>query len=349
MIDRLGGLVRVGLVGLGVAGAGMAGGLAAERALVRRIKREPELPGEGPIGFEGVSERVVVADDGARLRVLEHGQGRPVVLLHGVTLAAEIWQHQLEEVAAAGFRVLAVDQRGHGSSGQGTERISIDRLAADLEEILAQLDLNDAVLIGHSMGGMVALRFLTGPAGSGPIGRRVGALGLVATTASPLRDRGIFGLDAVLNVSRPLAKPTSWVVSHLPGGSMPGSDVGLVFTRMAFGEHPSPSQVALTQQTVASVPARVTGALTVEILNFEAGAGVGSIDLPATVVVGSNDFFTPFQQAEALAGAIDGAELVVLDGCGHMVMLERHAQLSAIITELAGRSGVPKTVADSGA
>ncbi|MBO0692612.1 MAG: alpha/beta hydrolase [Acidimicrobiaceae bacterium] len=347
MIDRLSGLARLGLVGLGVAGAGVAGGLAAERALVRRIRQEPEVPGEAPVGVGGATERVVVTDDEARLRVLEQGRGRPIVLLHGVTLGAAIWEQQLGELSDAGFRVLAVDQRGHGASGEGTERVSIGRLAADLEEVLVQLDLHDAVLVGHSLGGMVALRFLTGPAGSAPIRRRVSALGLVATTASPLRDRGIAGVGAVRGISRPLAKPTSWMASHLPGGSMPGSDLGLIFTRMAFGEHPTPSQVALTQKTVASVPARVTGPLTVGILNFEAAIGLGSIDLPTVVVVGTNDLFTPFHQAETLADAIPGAELVVFEGCGHMVMLERHAQLSSTIIELAGRSGVPGTVAGS--
>lgn len=348
MIGRLGGLVRIGFVGLGVAGAGVAGGVAAEHALARRIRAEPEPPGEALLGLEEASERVVVTDDGARLRVVERGRGRPIVLLHGVTLGAAIWGHQLGELSAAGCRVIAVDQRGHGASEVGTETPRIDRLAADLGEILTQLDLEDVVLVGHSLGGMVALSFLTRSADSNPARHRVGALCLVATTASPLRDRGVAGLSAVLGISRPLAVPTSWIASHLPGGSMPGSDLGLVATRAAFGEHPSPSQVALTQRIVASVPARVTGPLTIEILNFDALGDLGSIDLPTTVVVGTNDTFTPMRQAEALAGAIDGAELIVLDGCGHMVMLERHTQLSSIIAELAGRSGTPVTVADSG-
>lgn len=348
MIGRLSGLVRVGLVGLGVAGAGVAGGVAAERALARRIRAEPELPGEALAGVEGASERVVVTDDGARLRVLEQGRGRPIVLLHGVTLAAAIWGHQLGELSAAGYRVLAVDQRGHGASQEGTDALRIDRLAADLGEVLTQLDLEDAVVVGHSMGGMVAMRFLARPAESNPARHRVSALCLAATTASPLRDRGVFGLPAVRGISRPLAAPTSWFASHLPGGSMPGSDLGLVATRAAFGEHPSPSQVALTQRVVASVPARVTGPLTIEILNFDGAAGLGAIDVPTTVVAGTNDTFTPFRQAEALAGGIPGAELVVLDGCGHMVMLERHAQLSSIIAELAGRSGVSRSAAGSG-
>jgi len=338
----------MGLVGLGLAGAGVAGGVAAEHALARRIREEPELPGDAPTGIDGVTERVVVADDGARLRVLEQGRGRPVVLLHGLTLAAAIWEHQLTELAAAGFRALAVDQRGHGSSEVGTQGLTVDRLVADLREVLEQLDLTDVVLVGHSMGGMVALRFLAGPAASHPARRRVAALGLVATSASTLRDRGILGLGGLGGVSRPFAGPTSWVASKLPGGTMPGSDLGLVATRMAFGEHPSPSQVALTQRIVASVPARVTGPLTVAIFNFDLRAPLASINLPTTVVVGTNDLFTPFGQAERIAEAIPGAELVVLDGCGHMVMLERHAQLSAIITELAGRSGVPGTLAGAG-
>jgi non-heme chloroperoxidase len=348
LIERLGGLARIGLVGLGLAGAGVAGGLAAEHRLARRIREEPELPGDVPTGAGGATELVVVADDGARLRVLEQGRGRPIVLLHGLTLAAEIWEHQLSELAAAGFRAVAVDQRGHGSSEVGAGGVTLDRLVADLREVLEQLDLTDAVLVGHSMGGMVALRFLAGPGASHPARQRVTALGLVATSASTLRDRGIFGLGRVGGLARPFAGPTTWVASKLPGGTTPGSDLGLVATRLAFGEHPSPSQVELTQQIVASVPARVTGPLTVAVFNFDLRTSLASINLPTTVVVGTNDLFTPFRQAERMADAIPGAELVVLDGCGHMVMLERHAQLSAIITQLAGRSGMAETLAGAG-
>lgn len=345
LLDRLRGLTRLGLVGLGVAGAGVAGGVAAEHALARRIRAEPESVEDASTGVEAATERVLVMSDGARLRVLEAGRGRPIVLLHGVTLSAPVWAHQLTELSEDGFRVVALDQRGHGSSeaGSGTPRLA--RLAADLGEILTQLDLDDAVVVGHSLGGMVALRLLCWESASSAARHRVGALCLVATTASPLRDRGIVGSNAILGISRPLSGPTSWIASHLPGGSMPGSDLGLVATRMAFGEHPSPSAVALTQGMVGSAPARVTGPLTVEIFNFDAASRLGAIEVPTTVVVGSNDLFTPVRQAESLAGRIAGAELVILDGCGHMVMLERHAELNKVLVELAGRRRAPGTVA----
>lgn len=327
----------VGVVGAALAGVGLAVGLV-EHALVRQVRRGSGGSDEMPEGIAGATERVVVTGDGAHLRVFEQGEGRPIVLVHGVTLAASLWAYQLAELAGAGFRVLAFDQRGHGASGVGGGGLSLDRLAVDLGEVLEQLELDDAVVVGHSLGGMVVLRFLTGGLASATGRRRVGAVGLVATTAHPLGGRNIPGLSALPTVTRPLAGPADWVAARLPGPTLPGNDFGLLATRLAFGDSPSPSQVEITQRVAAAAPASVTGEVLLEIVRFDARSGLPSIELPTTVVVGGRDILTPPRQARAIADAIPGAGLVVLDGCGHMVPLERHAELSAVIAELAGRS-----------
>ncbi len=94
------------------------------------------------------------------------------MLLHGITFSARTWTYQFEDLALR-YRLLAVDQRGHGASKGGTGKWDLGRLALDLAELLERLDLRDAVLVGHSMGGMVALRFaLDHAGGAGASGSR---------------------------------------------------------------------------------------------------------------------------------------------------------------------------------
>jgi non-heme chloroperoxidase len=338
--DGRGGLLRLGIVGLGVAGAGVIGGLAAERALVRRLREAPDPAiGEDQVVGSDVVAREVVTEDGTRLRVLDHGTGPPVLLLHGVTLSADIWHYQLDELASAGFRVLALDLRGHGRSQAGEARLTLARLAGDVDDVLRQLDLVDVMLVGHSMGGMVALRYLSADPGRAAGRDRVSALALVATSASPVGGSGVPGAAALAAVVRPLAARSAWLTSRLPGPSLPGNDLAFLLTRVVFGDRPSATQVVLTEKITAEVPARVSAELLADIVGFDEAAALDRVDLPATVVVGTNDVMTPIRHARAMVERIGGAELVVLEGCGHMVMLERHRELSDVVVALAGRSG----------
>ncbi len=85
----------------------------------------------------------------------------PIVLSHGVTLSVRTWFHQLEELPKEGFRTIAFDHRGHGQSVLGEEGHSLDNLGRDVKTVLEGLDLHDAVLVGHSMGGVAVQSFVT--------------------------------------------------------------------------------------------------------------------------------------------------------------------------------------------
>jgi len=78
-----------------------------------------------------------------------------VVLVHGITLGVAVWAHQLRHLAP-GHRVIAIGQRGHGQSLAGTQGYSLERMAEDLAELLESLEVRDATVVGHSLGGMVA-------------------------------------------------------------------------------------------------------------------------------------------------------------------------------------------------
>ncbi|MGH8980760.1 MAG: alpha/beta fold hydrolase, partial [Acidimicrobiales bacterium] len=146
-------LRRGTVAGTMLAAAGAAG-YVAERAVARRWR--------APAGAIAAAGRTMPADirhhfvetsDGGRIHVTERGEGQPVVFLHGITLGVATWA---PEFRAFGGRSVAIAFRGHGQSRAGRDGYSFGRLGADVLEVLEAIGVEDAVLVGHSMGGMVA-------------------------------------------------------------------------------------------------------------------------------------------------------------------------------------------------
>lgn len=94
----------------------------------------------------------------------DHGDGQPVVLIHGFPLDGHSWEKQAAALLDAGYRVISYDRRGFGQSSQPTTGYDYDAFAADLNALLEQLDVQNAVLVGFSMG-------------TGEVGRYLGAYG----------------------------------------------------------------------------------------------------------------------------------------------------------------------------
>lgn len=88
------------------------------------------------------------------------GDGRPVVLIHGWPLSAEAWKPQVAALRDAGYRVVAYDRRGFGRSEKPADGYDYDTLTDDLAALMEQLDLQDATLVGFSMGGGEVARYI---------------------------------------------------------------------------------------------------------------------------------------------------------------------------------------------
>lgn len=110
------------------------------------------------------------------------GQGRPVLFLHAFAVTGAMWFPQVPVLTAAGYEVICVDQRGHGQSFAPPGPYSIPQMADDIHELISQLNLEGACVIGLSMGGRVALRLaLDHP-------QDVAALVLVSAKSEPARE-----------------------------------------------------------------------------------------------------------------------------------------------------------------
>src|SRR6187551_3699506 len=98
--------------------------------------------------------------DGTDIFYKGWGSGQPIVFHHGWPLSADDWDAQMMYFLAKGYRVIAHDRRGHGRSSQTATGNEMDTYAADVAELVAALDLKNAIHVGHSTGGGEVARYV---------------------------------------------------------------------------------------------------------------------------------------------------------------------------------------------
>ncbi|MGB8650567.1 MAG: alpha/beta hydrolase [Mycobacteriales bacterium] len=343
---------RVGLIG-GIAGAvtvGAAAGLAAERYAIGRSRLAPDPERDEPF-FRLPSDRVrrVVADDGVPLHVEEVGPERAgvtVVFCHGYTEQLAVWHYQRQALAAEGLGKLVFwDQRSHGRSGRSAhEHATIDWLGRDLRAVLdACAPTGRVVLVGHSMGGMTIMAL----AEQHPelFGGRVVGVALISTSTGRLASV-TFGLPAAFSGVNRVVLP--WVTRGMRGrpevferGRRLGTDLAFLATRRgAFGSTDvSPALVELVEKMVADTPVDVIAEFYDTFVNHDKLAALAVLSKVETLVlVGSKDVVTPVEHSRTIAAEVPEAQLVVVEGAGHMVQLERAPLVTLHLRALVRRA-----------
>ena len=91
----------------------------------------------------------------------DYGSGQPVILIHGWPLSRKSWEQQVWKIVEEGFRCIAYDRRGFGTSSSPWGEYDYSALAGDLNAIIEELDLKDTIIVGFSMGGGEVVRYLT--------------------------------------------------------------------------------------------------------------------------------------------------------------------------------------------
>lgn len=278
---------------------------------------------------DDIGHHYIETPDGAVIHAVERGSGQPLVLMHGITLRHDVWAPQLQELADR-YRVIALDLRAHGESTVGEAGFGIGRLGDDLATVLDALDLHDALVAGHSMGGMALMQFC----GDHPdvLAERVAGLVFVATQARP-----VLVPSAVRGARRLMAQGQSRLDAglDLPARNLVGERV----TRLAFGDHPSRRAVGIVAEMGRSMDAASLVGSVTGLLDHNGTSALRATRTPSMVVVGTRDTLTPVPNARHLAHLLPDSDFVVLPRAGHQLMQERPRELAELIDAFAERVG----------
>jgi pimeloyl-ACP methyl ester carboxylesterase len=314
---------------------GVGAGVVAERAVLRR-KRRADPEASEPFGRRGgVRSRSINLKDGARLFIEEAGPRSKsgAVFVHGSALRTAAWHYQLAGIDS--WRLVFYDLRGHGRSRpKGDAQYSIKTLAHDLERVIDDAGLDEVVVVGHSVGGMIALQYAV--LNLDQLDSRVKGLVLLNTTYAPAVET-LTGGAVAARLERLTRTPFDWIGSHssrieqLRKIIKPTDVLFWTVACAAFGPGVSAMQVDFTYNMLAETPADVILDLIKAYRDFDVRDALGDVDVPAVVVGGTHDRLTVYRAAEYLAATLPNARLISLEECGHMSMMERHDDVNELI------------------
>ena len=313
-----------------VLAAATAGGVALAR---RRRHESPDWP------VLQTRLEPVTADDGTTLHVEVTGPEDAtgtVVLAHGYVLSNRLWDLQVAALTDArpDLRVISYDQRGHGRSARAPQgSATIEQLGRDLRAVVDQRATGPVVLVGHSMGGMTIMSYVEQYPSD--VGDRVVAAALVSTSGGGLSEVA-WGLPP---------RVAARIRAGLPAAMEQGrrwEDAGRKplpqpFLRpLLFGRGADPGAVRRTLEVYSGNSAHtVADFFETFPLHDRLAALCALSPVPVTVLVGTEDRICPLGHSRALADALPHARLRVYPGAGHMLQLERPADVSAELISLA--------------
>jgi pimeloyl-ACP methyl ester carboxylesterase len=333
-----------------VAAAGVTAGVAAERYVVRRSRRTDDPCADEPFGRLPCDEALTVTTaDGIDLHVevIDGDAGAPddltLVFVHGFCLDMGTFHYQRKEFAGR-YRTVLYDQPGHGKSGRLHQgEYTLDALGHALGAVLDKTaPAGRVVLVGHSMGGMAVMAL----AEQAPelFEQRVAGVVLISTSAGNL-DQVNFGLPEVVARFRhplmPLVRNAGKItVAVVDRARTASTDLAWLLTRRyGFGTaRPSPTLVSYVERmnstTSTEVIARYMRTLYAHA-RLLALAALRSV--PVLVICGDVDVLTPLAHSEEICTALPNAEMVVVEGGGHVVLLEHADEVNEALAAFLER------------
>lgn len=248
----------------------------------------------------------VISGDGMEIAYTVAGDGPvAVVLIHGWACDRSYWSEQIDALAGR-YRVVAVDLAGHGESDLRRERWTLASLSDDVRAVVESLDLRRVVLVGHSMGGPVAL-------GAAPLLR-----GRVA---------GVIGVDALHNAEATIPPEVwdFWVQSY-------ESDFRRTceqYVGSLFFDDADPAVVVRVKAGMCEAPQDVAISLMRDFPSFDYPSNLTAAGVPVRVI---NSALNP--TAVEVNRKYADFDATVMKGVGHFPMLERPDEFNAILSRV---------------
>ncbi len=230
------------------------------------------------------------------------GEGKPIVLHHGLAGSLEQWQSAMQTLLDLGYRVIAYDQRGHGRTSDGTKPFTLPQLADDMRGLMDYLGLQRAALMGHSMGGRTVLLFamdhpdrverliLNGAGGAAPTGDPRLAFDLFVDVARRQGMEAVWALDKYQVRLPRLMKENPALLSQYKAGFLKNRPEGYA------------------------------GAINAIVTMPDLMPRLGEVKCPTLALAGAEDPAAPF--VDAVCAKVLAAVKAIIPGAGHFPHLE---------------------------
>ena len=248
------------------------------------------------------------AINGIDLYYEEAGQGETIIFIHGLGENASSWRHQLGHFSP-NYRVVAMDLRGHGRSGDGEEFITMELFSRDILQLMDYLQIERAHFVGHSMGGLISQEI----AAHHP--ERMITMVLSDSAGYYPPPLGTTGLETRLaNIERLTMEEMADVIAAGACRSGAPSEVLQEVKNLFAANRKEPYRQA-----------------TISTLQADYRAFHNNMQMPALLLVGEYDQTTPLAYAEFLQSALAASRLAVIPNAAHMTKLENPQEYNRLV------------------
>ncbi len=236
----------------------------------------------------------------------------PLLFLHGVGGGHHAWERQLPHFSALGYPSHAWDQPGYGHSAS-VEPYDLEHICASLARLIESLGGEPVVLVGHSMGGLIAQE-------------------------AYVRHPGLVKALALCFTSPAFAGSGSDFTKQFIAARLDPLDQGKTMAEIAAQLIPTMgSNSKLAEQIMASVPPETYRKAVRLLTTFDRRKELADIKVPTLVIAGSDDKTAPPAMMERMAQKIPGAEYVLLEGCGHLGPMDQPDAFNAALSSFLAR------------
>jgi pimeloyl-ACP methyl ester carboxylesterase len=274
---------------------------------------------------------------GHDLSYVDSGSGPVVLFIHGILGSQQQWAHLVDKLDDD-HRVLVPDLFGHGESAKPLGDYSLSAHAAAMRDLLDHLGIDRVTLVGHSLGGGIAMQFFylfpervdrLVLVSSGGLGREVNLILRCATLPGAKQVLGVLASAPVLSHVEALGRGASKV------GWRPGADIGAIWRGFSsLGDHESRRAFLATTRAVIDI-----GGQSISAHDHLEGA---DLPIPTLIVWGTKDRMIPVSHARSVQRALPDCRVELFEGAGHFPHLDDPDRFARVLREFIAGDSTPE-------
>ena len=265
----------------------------------------------------------IKVEDNIRLHITDAGEGRPIVLIHGWPLSDEMFEYQYNDLVSKKFRVIGITLRGFGKSDKPYGEYNYNVHALDIKKVLSKLDITDAVLLGFSMGGSIAIRYASSDKGA-----HVSKLVLCGAAAPIWTQRKDF----------PFNLPKSAVDELIDLNYKDRPKLLADFAKIFSATETSLNEgIGNWLNGIGlSASSHATAECLIALRDTDLRSDLAKITIPTLIMHGKKDKICSFDLAEQMKAGIKNSQIVAFENSGHSLFLEETHKFNEELIKFAG-------------